>query len=39
MDFRDYSLKDLVNNVQTKQMSAKEVKFSKLCTEYFVLST
>ena len=30
MDFRDYSLKDLVNNVQTKQMSAKEITQSAL---------
>ena len=30
MDFRNYSLKELVTNIQTKKMSAKEVTQSAL---------
>ena len=30
MDFRDYSLKELVNNIQTKKISAKEVTLAAL---------
>ena len=30
MDFRDYSLKELVSNIQNKKISAKEVNQSAL---------